>query len=315
MVSERFNTVYKNFKYGLVRIDDDLKIVDKNRSAEALMKLPRRGAKIIGLFADKDIISGLGRKYAASAAADLNLGGKRVCAVAFREKSGTILLLFHPLLANISRKSIKGRASRIVLHYMTGILEILGESEGGWFTSRALPGKMNYPDISIDRSFTLKTAVRMITEKFDKTDLAYNLTVIVDKIENGYSETVNFTLIQYALTEAITVLGLYGEGKHAVMNIGTENNEFVLTVRDRMNRALKESDKYFARVFTEIMKLIGVGSSMKMSNDGFLELALSVPVKRAEYVLKEPSALSEDELWGYFDYCMEYFGTGKKIPG
>ena len=135
------------------------------------------------------------------------------------------------------------------------------------------------------------------------------------KIENGYSETVNFTLIQYALTEAITVLGLYGEGKHAVMNIGTENNEFVLTVRDRMNRALKESDKYFARVFTEIMKLIGVGSSMKMSNDGFLELALSVPVKRAEYVLKEPSALSEDELWGYFDYCMEYFGTGKKIPG
>ena len=313
MTANRFSKEQMEFGYGLVRTDDGMRIIDKNLSAAQLIKLPRRGASIKAYFSDRPVSDVLGRDYGATAAAELRTDKKTYSVVVFREKSGTILMMFHPLIANFCRRKLKGRAAQLVESYLKNILEIISESENGCYCVLASPEKAVMPDLTIEKNCTVATAVRKITDKLESTDLRYNLTVIVDKIKNGFSEMVNFTTVGYVLSEALTVLGLYGEGKHAVLSIGNEEHFLTFDIRDRARRALCESDRCFARVFNEMMKMLGVGSRFVINGDGYFDITLSVQVKKAEYVLREAEAVSDDEIWGYVDYWREYFGVKSEL--
>lgn len=317
-MNERFNKALMNLSYGLVRLSPEFKIIDKNTAAEDIIGLPRRGSGIRTMTEDNGkSLEALGEKRGKATVVTLRENSRRINALALREDRESILLFFHPMLSVLTRGLSRGIISKIVAFYSENILDILKEASQhkgvSYFKNAGLPDKTFFSDLTVPRNFTVATALKLLTEKLDKVDLKKSLTVVVDRMDDCWAKTVNFTVFEYTVTELISVLGLYGSGEKAVMHIIPESRFLKIIVRDKMNHKISVSDRYFGRIFSEIMKLIDVGSKVTMKDDGDFEINVYIPVKQAEYVLREPLPVTEKEFWSYFDYCMEYYGFGKLL--
>ena len=118
----KFNKVIDKMRYGMIRLSPSLTLIDKNRVAQALIPLPKRGASIKTLFSNIAEIEALGYEKGAATTCRIYGNEKIVGVIAIREKSGNIILFLHPLLAAICSNDINTKVKRILKYYGKYIL-------------------------------------------------------------------------------------------------------------------------------------------------------------------------------------------------
>ena len=321
MEGKRFGQVLMSIRYGLVKLTPELKLIDKNHVADALIELPRRGASVKGiLFDGGKAFSSLGTRCGDTVDIAFNVRGRRMIAVALRERSGNVICLIHPLLAALERGRVGTRISRLAASCSRNLVSIFEEAEtSGVFLSTRQPSFspvdcLNY--MYPDRMMSVASAFTNTVEKLKNIDLNKLLTVVVDNIADKWSGMVNLAVMQFAVTELLNVFETFGKGENAILHIGVGNSSVRLVLRDKLMREPTESDVYTVRIFSELMKLVGAGSEVKIRPDGsfWFKVFVYVEEKHLEHLtLKQPTPIVEGEYWSYLDYAMEYLSFGKPI--
>lgn len=309
MKNGRFGSAYSELKYGLVRIDGRGVIIDKNEMAEAILPLPRRGSSMLGIMLGDGKLDGLADAVGSSLAVVLENEGIRRNAVAFRESSGTVLLLLHPLLSTLHLGHNGAHFKKILSFYSKNILSALESAENNrnsYFRMASLPDKTFFGGMSVNNYYVLKNAVDKTAKKLENTELSKELKVVVENPPRDARLGVVLTHIEFVLSELLSVRELYGEEKEAVLYIGYADSCLVFALKDKITPSGK-LDECFFKVFSEIMKLIDVGSYVEISDSGELLLKAYIPYIKINSLANTPPHAE----WSYFDYSRAYYFGAK----
>lgn len=317
MEGKRFNSVFKKLRYGLIRTDAELKMIDFNAAARELLQLPKRGSSLKELLRCHGTeLEELGQKEGSVITVSFPVQNKSVNAAAFREESGGILFFVHPLLSVLGVGRVKNRYVQVAQYYSSNILWILKESEQNrgfsCFRMASVPNKAYFSELFPSRHYTIANAMRILIDKLKNIDFNKEFTIVVDKLSDCWAEMVSMTTTQYVLSELFTVLELYGAGSKPIMHFGFSEKYLKIVVRDELCRKPEKSDTYFARVFTELMKLIDVGCEVRIDPSGSFSIKVYIPTIMLNMYLSVPDIMVVSELWAYFDYCMDYYSFGKE---
>ena len=316
MIKSKFGSVLRNFVHGVVRVSDDLKLIDKNPAVEKLLSLPRRGSNIGAYMKDggKCLVS-LEKRYGSVTPVVFKGFTIDFNAFAFREDSKNILILFEPILSAYYTSCVKKTVPRLVSFYSKVILSILTDADTKGechYACGYLSNILSYDEDGITPFFySLNNAIPVIDTKLRNIDFTKTITIVFDKNHNEKTTFVDMRTVQYLLSELLLTLELYGANDKSSIYINQTEDSLCFTVRDKLNREITKSDGYYARIVTEILRLINVESEIKLSKDGELVFFASVPIIHDVRFIHIPQPLDEEEMWGFFDYCLDYFGYGK----
>ena len=312
MEGKRFDKVFNGLKYALVRLTSELKLTDCNCAARELILLPRRNASVKGVLKEKGAeLSKLGSKFGSAQTVVFVSGGKHINAVAMRERDGGILCFVHPLLTAVSGVRLSAALSRLASFYAKNILLILEEAEssGKRFNYRiaAMSSNACYKELSENKYYTLMSVFNALVGKLAGLDLHAELAVVFDDIRSVWSEAVNSAVVMFAVSELINVFEIYGAGERAVLHIGYSSRHMHVILRDKLNNAMSESDGYFLRIFSEMMKMIGTGCEIKVLDNGRFNIKFFIPTDHRFYKLKAPPPQMEDSDFAYYNYCLDNY--------
>lgn len=309
----RFNKVIDRMRYGLIRISPSLVLIDKNRVAEALVDLPKRGAGVRKLFVNAADIEALKNEKGAAVTCRIYGKDKVVGVVAIREKSGNIILFLHPLLAAICSNEENVKVRKILRYYGKYILDIIYEaSEGeGIYTvkSTGIPDKGYFINFGEDKEVRLSEALKAMGGKLAATDFKNNITVLIENNTSCVFKCVNFNKFMYVVTEQLAMLNSIGLGVSSKVYIHADMNFLYVTVEDSMKEAATKADEYFARIFTETIHLLKVHTDIRFKRDRF-ESTVAIPITEVSYKLRDIIVTFEGEYFGYYDYCLGFWDMG-----
>lgn len=300
-----FNSALKEMKYGLCRLTSDLRLVDKNEMADAVFSFPKRGSNMALCFVGgSDALSGLESSRAISVT--LKADGTVRNAVAFRESDGGILILFHPLLSALYLGNNSYRFDKILSLHWRSILGLLEAADGGGIANYGVtysPDRAFFGSFDGKDFYTVARVVPQIVGKLSQTALKKELTVLVDKKCERINSCVRFTQIEYVLGELLAIREHYGKSDKARLQIGCSDNCFMLVLVDRTHAQAGRVDEYYLKIFSELMKIIDVGTSAHISSDGELVVKAYLPFVKTSKFMQPTYA----PRWDYFDYCRYYY--------
>ena len=311
--SYKFNKVIDRMKYGLVRLTPELKIIDKNRVADELVPFPKRASSVVRLLTNKSELESLKNEKGAAATCRIRGKSRVIGAVAIREKSGNILLFFHPLLTAICSDSENLKVKKILKYYGRYILDMIYQaSEGeGIYTVKSIgmPDKNFFINFGEERAVRLSEGLKTIARKLAVTDFKNNITILVENNTDCVFKCVNFNTLMYVVTEQMSLLHSVGLGVNSKVYIHADTNFLYVTVEDRMKEMATKADEYFARIFAEVIHLLKVYTDVKFKRDTF-ESTVAIPISEFSYKLREIVLTTEDEYWGFYDYCLAFWDMG-----
>lgn len=316
MIKSKFGLVLRNFVHGVVRVSSDLKLVDKNPAAEKLLLLPRRGSNIGAYIKDggKCLVE-LEKRYGSVTPVVFKGFTRDLIAFAFREDSKNILILFEPILSAYYTSCIKKKVPRVVSFYSRIILSILTDADTKGechYACGYLGNILSYDEDGKTKFFyNLEHAIPVIDKKLRNIDFTKTIIIVFGKFYNPKTTFLDMRAVQYLLSELLLTLELYGANNKASIYINQTEDSLCFTVRDKLSRKITKSDGYYARIVTEILRLINVESEIKLSKEGELVFFASVPIVHDARYVHIPQPLSEEEMWGFLNYCLDYFGYGK----
>ena len=258
-------------------------------------------------------LEALKNEKGASVTCRIRRNGRTVGAVAIREKSGNILFLFHPLLCAVCSDKNNIKVQKILRYYGKYILDIIyNASDGsGIYTvkSTGMPDRGFFLNFSEERAVRLSEGLKAIAQKLAVTDFKNNITVLVENNTDCVFKCVNFNTLMYVVSEQLALLNSVGLGINSKMHIHADTSFLYVTVEDRMKEAANKADEYFARIFVEVIHLLKVYTDVKFKRDKF-ESTVAIPITEFSYKLREIPVTTEDEYWGYYAYCLQFWNMG-----
>jgi hypothetical protein len=261
-MEEKFASVYKSIRLGLVRLTSEMVITDKNSMADILFPFPSRKGRLDVCFKKENAVSELML---------LEKDGVSRISLAIREKSGTVLLLLHPELSSHLSLLNDKTLSKLVSLYSCDILEIL-ESVVSKRKVNFIP--YTFTENITDSRATVSDAVNKVLGRLSQTVLCDELDVFVDnRLKTAIGEISQISL-QRAVSELLTVRELFGEKKKAQINLIAEQNHLVFNLEDNVSI----TNPHFARIFEETVRLMGLGCVLKISEDGRLTAKILIPI-------------------------------------
>ena len=312
MIASGFNSAQKSFCLGLARLDHEYRLIDYNAAAKRLIDFPRRGVFVCDmLYGGKASLNKLGKRVGDSVVVSFLIENRHLNTVAFRERGGSVLLFFHPLLATLKLGNSNKSFAKILSFYSGNILSVLTEmgAPKGTVAYRyaSIPDKVYYSDLETNNLYTAKRSIETLVRKLQATNFKKKITIAVDGAPYDNTVGINILVLQYSMIELFSALQIYGEGENTSIRIGMVGDALRISLFDKLNRKLNSSDTYYARVFTEFLKLIDVGSKIEFKETGELNIEVYIPVMANLFELGEAVP---DDTWDIFYYCMDYYGFG-----
>ena len=309
----KFNSIIQKMRYGLVRLTPEFRIIDKNKVADLLFDLPKRNSSVIRLLENPAELEALRKEKGAALTCRLRRNGKTVGAVAIREKSGNVLLFFHPLLTAVCSDKNSIKVQKILKYYGKYILDIIYQASGGegiyTVKSVGISDSGYFINFGEERSVRLSEGLKAVARKLSVTDFKNNVTVLVENNTDCVFKCVNFNTLMYVVTEQMALLSSVGLGINSKVHIYADTNFLYVTVEDRMKEIATKADEYFARIFVEIIHLLKVYTDVKFKRDTF-ESTVAIPISEFSYKLREIPVTTEGEYWGYYAYCLDFWNMG-----
>jgi len=312
MEEKGFGAVCKGIKYGLIRITNDLKLIDYNQTAKSLVMLPRRNARINKvLYKGGEALKSLGAALGSSVNLVFLSGARYLNSIAIRERDGNILCVLHPLFAVVNQSRFVHELGKLTSFYAKNMLLMIEEAEGRrlnlGFRMAAPSVAMYYRDMSNDHYATVVMGVEALLEKLKNTDLNKELTVVVDRISTGWAALINMLVVQFVVSELLSVFEFYGAGEKAVMHIGYSDKHLFVYLRDKLASPLTDSEKYFLRMFSEMMRMVNVGCEARIDNTGRFVIKTYIPTTFETKHLRAGWTKTSAEAWSYLDYSLENY--------
>ena len=318
MEGKRFDAVYNGLKYALIRLSPELKLIDFNPAARELVLLPRRNAcakKV--LEKNGEALEMLGQSFGCAVNLVFISGNKHINSVAMRERDGYILCFIHPLLTAVSGVRLNAALSKLASFYAKNILLILEEAEKSKHRFHYRMAEMScnacYKELSHNKYYSLSSVFKALSRKLSNLDLRVQLTVVFDDIRSVWSEAVNGAVVQFVVAEMLSVFESYGTGDKAVLHIGYSSNHMHVFLRDRLARELTDSDDYFLRIFSELMKIIDVGCDIRILDNGRFYIKTYIPTERKFCRLKKKPPMMQDSDFTYYDYCLDNYLAAERL--
>lgn len=309
----KFNSVIHRMRYGLVRLTPDFKIIDKNKVADMLLPFPKRNSSIMRMLEEPSELEALKNEKGAADSCRIRGDGKTVGAIAIREKSGNILLFFHPLLTALCSDKNNIKVKKILRYYGKYILDIIYQAADGegiyTVKSMGMPDRNFFINFGEERAVRLSEGLKAVARKLSITDFKNNITVLVENNTDCVFKCVNFNTLMYVVTEQLSLLSSVGLGINSKVHIYADTNFLYVTVEDRMKEGATKADEYLARLFAEIIHLLKVYTDVRFKRDTF-ESTVAIPITEFSYKLREIPVTTEDECWGYYAYCLDFWNMG-----
>ena len=309
----KFNSVIHKMRYGFVRLTADFKIIDKNKVVDAIIPFPKRSSSIFKMLEDPQELASLKNEKGAAVSCRIHGSEKTLGAIAIREKSGNILLFFHPLLTAVCSDKNNIKVKKILKYYGKYILDIIYQAADGegiyTVKSTGMPDKSFFINFGEERAVRLSEGLKAIAGKLSVTDFKNNITVLVENNTDCVFKCVNFNTLMYVVAEQLALLNSVGMGINSKVHIYADTNFLYVTVEDRMKESATKADEYFARLYAEVIHLLSVYTNVRFKRDNF-ESTVAIPITEFSYKLREIPVTTEDEYWGYYMYCLNFWNMG-----
>ena len=315
MEDKRFGQAFLGLCYGLVRVSPDMKLIDYNSAAKRLVPLPRRGADITPLLVRSlPRLDKLGEESGSIMTQGFCYGSRRVNFLAFREESGSVLCLIHPLFAAIGIGNEGAWLSRVAKYYCKSIFALLEEADNiggrGVFRTAALSDKVYIKRPNNRMNVTLLDGIKIVANKLVNTKYYKYIDMKFDLPLEGDTLIIEFNIIDYAITEMLAVCEIFARGNKTVLRICGDKRGMTVALTARVAGSPTESDICFLKIFNEIMKIMNVDCDIRLASDGRFTIDLIIPGEYDIRYLKDPTPFE----WQYIDYALDGYWSAMPLP-
>ncbi len=282
MEEKYFTKALSSLNVGLVRLDAQLRLSDKNIMADLLFPFPKRGAKAAAYFGENaERVNAL--KIGMVCSVTVKNGHISSTAAALRERDGGLLLILHPLFSIWHQG---GSGSKLLCACALAVYGIVKEMQADKSLSVFKTPKISESPSSLSfvkgESTSLTDAIKRAVTKLSQRVLDKNLALSVD---SSYSEKpvyVMYSLLEYAVSQMIDLREMHGENEEASLAIKADKSYLILTLED----SIKPDGiaRYHIRVSAEILRTADLGCYVYVSEQGQLTFRVYIP-----YESKKPT--------------------------
>lgn len=310
----------RNLKIGLIQLSRELKIADKNKAVDSILRLPRRGSDFLKLCADtrsSDKLKGLGEQPASLSIISVLSAGKTLRMAALRENDGNILIILHPLLATLDTNASENDIENALAPYANQFLKTLESPEqidalysNNWDNGSISGLKSKSPslpfwELNIKKIYPLHYVIKSITDNISEINLKKDFSFIIDPSVNEFGQFIDSSRVAYVLAEIMEVSFLLSPDGASNVRIRSEAGYLSIALTDR-GKKFEQIHTLRLALLSEMLSLLGVHLKRRLDPDGHFMIGASIPLEEQPYRLREPEL--EHLTASYLVYALSFYG-------
>ena len=313
-----FNPVLKKLHFGIIRLSDNFKIIDKNPAATRLFPSLRKNSDFSKLCCDKhnlEKLTNIGNNIANHSVFFVIYSFNSICTIALRDRDGSILLLFHPITARLDASHIPS-LEKVISANAKALLELITSDKADtdeYISKKDLKVIDSFSEFNIKKVFPVKQIVAIIADSLSSLDLKKQFTLVIDSSTSDFGIFTDLSKALYVLTEMLATDFSLSPRSNASVKISVDSGFFNIIISDKRSKTLDLNEKIRLSIVSEFLSIFGVQIRFSQSSGSYFLLSASIPLEEMPYRLRKPEFF---EI-AFIAYALAFYGltTDSDAPG